>query len=177
MLASMNPERKNPKPTEGLTPRTPGDILPPSLQKYTPGVKDYMRIAAEQNVNPDIEIALAVYAVYMYGTDIPKSGGQHASKLMSPKDISRILNISEKDVKKHMLLIETIEGIKAWEHFETDIKKLTERLGKNLKEETHKLHTKGLTNDQIADKLGLTPSKVRKLLQRASRLHPEGGLR
>ena len=167
MLAFMNPEHENPKPTQELTPRTPGDILPPSLKKYTPGVEDYMRIAAKQKVNQDIKTALVTYALYVYGTFILKSDGQRARQLISPEEISEILNIPEDDVKKHMLLIETIEGIKAWEHFETDIKELNRQLRKQQGLQARKLREKGLAGPQIAKQLGLRLLQVERYLKQS----------
>jgi hypothetical protein len=86
---------------------------------------------------------------------------------MSPEDISRILNISEEDVKKHMLLIETNEGIKQWEHFETGIKELNRQLQKQRGPQARKLHEKGLAGPQIAKQLGLRLLQVERYLKQS----------
>lgn len=148
-----------------IQPKEEAAILPKPPSDYSQEIQRYVEVAKKQSLTLPEQQALVTYAVYVYGKSIPKLGGQHASKLMSPEDISRILNISEEDVKKHMLLIETNKGIEAWEHFETDIKELNLHLQKQLVQEIRKLYKEGLDENAIAEEFGVHISTVNRYLR------------
>jgi len=148
-----------------IQPKEEAAILPKPPSDYSQEIQQYVQVAEQQSLTLLQKQALVTYAVYVYGKSIPKLGGQHASKLMSPEDISRILNISKGDVEKHVLLIETNEGIKAWEHFETDIKELNRHLQKQLKQQIRKLYKEGLDKNAIAEEFGVHISTVNRYLR------------
>jgi len=150
----MSPERRGVNPTEKSALL---NILPKPFGSYPSKLQLYIKVAAQQPVKPDQQIALVVYSVYFNG--IPHTNTSTLDR------IAEIMGMPEEDIKKCILDIEN-RLIEEWQKFEEDHLSVKRKRSSSsevleLRQAIIDLRKQGCTTPEIAEALGVTVGIIR----------------
>lgn len=101
------------------------DSLPKPLEEYPPQIQVYIKLAALQKCEPEIQISLVTTAVMVYGIRqlFRSNYRQRDMAVLTIEDAAQILHIPEDLARSHYdLVIHTNPSV--WDGFESDLQSL-----------------------------------------------------